>query len=155
MEFPAEEDEAPAVPQPPAEELASTPMPAIGSDPVAGNTTEVDSAGLVTTPSGNPRAELQAQLALLAAQLAELAHTDDEDAGSAQPPQLSSEAPLIINHPQPIIPSTAANPPPLIAEAPPPPPPPLPPPMDYLLMDHLQMEEEEEDSDDDDMEEVI
>ncbi|PPQ65309.1 hypothetical protein CVT24_011436 [Panaeolus cyanescens] len=81
--------------------------------------------------TGGPRAELQAQLALLAAQLAELSQSENA------PPATETSLPHVISPlPQPIIPITAPTPsipqmqplpdlpPPMASLVPPPPPPP-------------------------------
>ena len=126
-------------------------------------------------PSADPRAELQAQLALLAAQLADLAKTE--------------EVPVLPQYPQPQVAFTASTPPahPTEVDPPPPPPPPetaaaalppvvaavttmtpiLAPPISVVpapaapeVSHEMQeperpIEGEDDDSDDDDMEEII
>jgi len=83
-----------------------------------------------TDAPGAHRAELQAMMALLAAQLAEVAHADEEDVGAAKGNELPAVA---------------------VGEASPPPPPPA---AGDIPNPGRQDEEEEEDSDGD-MEEVI
>jgi hypothetical protein len=90
-----------------------------------------------TDAPGVHRAELQAMMALLAAQLAEVAHADEEDVGAAK----GNELPAAVV-------GEASPPPPL------PPPPPPPPAAGDIPNPGRQDEEEEEDSDGD-MEEVI
>ena len=84
----------------------------------------------------HPRAELQAQLALLVAQLAELAQADGEC--SIQGVQGEQDPPPPVVQPPPPAPLLVMPPPPSV------PPPPA-----------LAQPEEDEDSDDDDMEEVV
>lgn len=84
----------------------------------------------------NPRAELQAHLALLAAQLAELAQADDEDPVSAPLIASTELQPVVAIHPSPAV----VQCPPLMAS---------------LLPPAMEQEEEEGSEDDDDMEEVI
>ncbi|KAF9466275.1 hypothetical protein BDZ94DRAFT_1187600 [Collybia nuda] len=123
----------------------------IDVDSSVGHTLETNRVGVgintLQVSSGNPRAELQAQLALLAAQLAELVQTDEEDPPPAhQPNQPSSEPSLIFTKDSQSM--TAA---PSVPDPPLPVSKPLPP-----VIGHPHTEqEEEEDSDDDDMEEVI
>ncbi|RDB24214.1 hypothetical protein Hypma_008698 [Hypsizygus marmoreus] len=97
-----------------------------------------DGVSATEYPGGNPRAELQAQLALLAAQLAELAQTDaeDEDVMGQQHDRMPVPSTLVPPvDPSLLVPEGASHPP---VQHPP-----------------VAAMEEEEDSDDDDMEEVI
>lgn len=98
-----------------------------------------------TTPDANPRAELQAQLALLAAQLAELARE-----GDVQPSELQLDA---STHFQPSNRASIPQPSSYISESATPSTPPL---LTESAPAPVTQEEEESDSDDmDDMEEVI
>ena len=89
-------------------------------------------------PGANPRAELQAHLALLAAQLAELAHADDEESVSA--PLVASTEPQL----QPVVATQNPSPAPMQST-----------PIMASLGPSAAEQEEEEDDDDNDMEEVI
>ena len=89
----------------------------------------------------NPRAELQAHLALLAAQLAELAQTDDENLVSA-PLVAPTELPLA--QLQPVVAIQNSSPAPV-----------QPTPFMASLAPPATEQEDDDDDDDDDMEEVI
>jgi len=94
------------------------------------------SSAAVPVDQPHPRVELQAQLALLVAQLTELAQADGEC--STQEVQREQNPPLPVVQPPPPAPPPVVLPPPSIPPSP-----------------GSALPEEDEDSDDDDMEEVV
>lgn len=126
---PEETNDGVAPDQPPSSPLKENNVPAMPT-----------SSADVPVEQPHPRAELQAQLALLVAQLTELAQADGECPMQEVQGEQDPPPPVVQPRPQP------PHPAPLPGVLPPPsiPPPPV-----------LAVPEEDEDSDDDDMEEVV
>jgi len=179
LTLPPEEQEREYEPIPPqvgsgVEQLLSHVQAALANN-ATGNTPQAP-VPLVPAPSSDPRAELQAQLALLAAQLAELSQTEDSTAiatSSAlqiEPPSLpmatpppppiqplSAPLPLLPPHTYSTATATALPPDEAVATLPAIPPATTVAALQVTVVEQtLQPEGQiDEDSDDDDMEEII